>query len=147
LGAWGVGNFENDSALDWIQDFLDSPDKIKTLKNIIELANNRQGLFAKVFNRDSELEEPDASAVLVSCEIISVFLGKPSFDLQDDLKDWAINNQLKIDSTLVNNALRAISLVKNNSELKVLWEETNDFELWLKEVDNLETRLEKGISQ
>lgn len=141
MGAWGVGHFENDSALDWLGEFLESEDKIKTLKETFEAANGNKGFFSRLFSRSFEIEEPEASAVLVAGEIVSLLLGKPAEDLPEELINWVGSHQLKVDKNLVSAARNAISAVKNKSELKLLWEETEDYQNWLEEVKNLENRL------
>ncbi|WP_134704764.1 DUF4259 domain-containing protein [Ammoniphilus sp. YIM 78166] len=141
MGAWGVGNFENDSALDWMHDFLESEDKMTILKKTFKMATRGNGFFGKLFRRSPELEEPEAAAVLAAGEVISLLLGKPATELPDELIDWASKNRLNLTIGLVNDALSVIGSVRKNSELKFLWEETDEYHSWLKEVTDLENRL------
>jgi hypothetical protein len=116
MGAWGVRNFENDSALDWMTDFLESEDKMLTLKDTFEVAKSRSNFFVKLFKRNFELEAPEANAVLAAGEVISLILGFPSEDLPVELKAWATKNQMKLNKTVVDDALKAIRSVRQNSE-------------------------------
>jgi hypothetical protein len=143
MGAWGVGNFENDFALDWMIDFLESEDKMHILKDTFEVAKERSNFLAKLFKRDFELEAPEANAILAAGEVISLILGTPSADLPVELKEWAKKNQLKLNKNIVNDALKAIRSVRQNSELNLLWEETDDYQTWLDIVRNLENRISK----
>jgi hypothetical protein len=139
----GVGNFENDSALDWMADFLESEDKMLTLRDTFEVAKSRSNFFLKLFKRDFEIEAPEANAVLAAGEVISLILGLPSDDLPVELKAWSTKNQMKLNKTIVDDALKAIQSVRQKSELKLLWEKTDSYSTWLEIVRNLENRLSK----
>lgn len=143
MGAWGVGNFDNDSGLDWMHDFLESENQLATLNEAFN--KGRQGLLGKLLRKNAELEEPEATAILVAGEIVSLLLRKPPKYLPEELENWGNQHQFKLEKDLVRDALNAIHSVKEHSELKVLWEETDDFLHWLEEVDDLESRLKNGI--
>jgi hypothetical protein len=58
MGAWGYGNFENDTVLDWIEELLETQD-INLLSESIEMVLLRQlfrcryGLYCHWNNRDT----------------------------------------------------------------------------------------------
>lgn len=145
MGAWGVGNFENDSGLDWMYDFLESENQIATLKEVLKVSTIRQGLLGKLFRKKEAMDEPEATAILVAGEIVALLVGNPSTDLPEDLENWGKQNQLRLEKDLVRDALDAIQSMKEHSELKVLWEGTDDFQNWLHEVYDLESRLKNGL--
>ncbi|UJF35904.1 DUF4259 domain-containing protein [Paenibacillus hexagrammi] len=78
-------------------------------------------------------------------EIISLLLGEPAKDLPDELKDWASKNHINLSKSIVNDALRATLSVRKNSELKVLWKESNEYQSWIEEVKNLERLFQRVV--
>jgi len=140
MGTWGVGNFENDSALDWVDEFLECENKKILIKSAFKKAKGRKGLFK--FGKESELEEDAASAVLVAGEVVVLLNKGNSKDAPEELLNWVNDTQLRLNKNIVKDALVAISYVKNNSELKDLWEESNDYQYWNEVVSELERRLE-----
>ncbi|MDP4551906.1 DUF4259 domain-containing protein [Alkalihalobacillus macyae] len=141
MGAWGLSNFENDSALEWVDEFLEEEDKKGFLKDTFAEAKGRGSFLGKFFRRDTDLEEPEASAVLVAGEVVSLIKGNPSTKLPEDVRNWVNSSQLELDKTIIKDALSAIQNVKVNSELMQLWEETDEYHDWLQEVEDLQNRL------
>ncbi|RUL45646.1 DUF4259 domain-containing protein [Lysinibacillus antri] len=141
MGAWDIGHFDNDSALDWMHDFLESENQLDLLMNTLNIAKGKRGFFNKLFRKNFELDEPEATAILAAGEIICIILGKPPEYLPEDLENWVENNQLTLDKNIVNDALNAVRTVREHSELRLLWEEAGELNKWLEEVKNLELRL------
>ncbi|TSI03896.1 DUF4259 domain-containing protein [Lysinibacillus sp. BW-2-10] len=141
MGAWDIGHFDNDSALDWMHDFLESENQLDLLMNTLNIAKGKRWFFNKLFRKNFELDEPEATAILAAGEIISIILGKPPKYLPEDLENWVENNQLTLDKNIVNDALNAVRTVREHSELRLLWEEAGELNKWLEEVKNLELRL------
>ena len=133
MGAWGTNNFENDDALDWIGDFCDEPNQ-DALSNA----------FASVSEiGDDYLEAPESSMALAAAEIVAALKNSPSSDLPEDAKTCIDTLDFKASDELISEALKAIKRVKSDSELKELWEETEDFPEWNGIVDNLIMRLQE----
>ena len=131
MGAWGINNFENDDALDWIGEFCDEPNE----EALIEA-------FAFVNEiGDDYLEAPESSVALTAAEIVAALKNKPSSDLPEDVKECVVNLSFKPSGEIVSNASKAVERVKADSELKELWEETEDFSEWNKVIDDLISRL------
>lgn len=87
MGAWGPGNFENDSAADWLIGFKEKK-SLARLKTPLE-----KGLADKTGDEWDE--------ALVAAEIVSLVRGHPSKDCPEELRIWAQQNQAHPDVALV----------------------------------------------
>lgn len=130
MGAWGYGNFENDDAMDWVADlegYSDDGMIIDTLNTIIDQA-------------DDYPEAPDCSGAVAAAEAIAALLGEPHEDCPDEIDVWA-EGRTSPSATLVAKARQAVEVIMSNSELKDLWQESEDFEAWQSSLEDLLTRL------
>lgn len=131
MGAWGIGNFENDDALDWLGDFADEPSE-QSLRDVIAAVNEAD---------DDCLESSESSSALAAAEIVAALKGFPSFDLPENTKQYVGTSNFRPDDKLILDSLKAVTKIKSDSELKDLWAETSDFSDWNRVVDDLITRL------
>jgi ribosomal protein L7/L12 len=132
MGAWGSGSFENDDASDWIADFCDEPDK--------ELISDALSTVAEM-EADEYLEAPDCSVGIAAAEVVAALKGAASPGLSDDATECVAKLKLKADPRTASLALKAVQRIKTNSELKELWDESENPNEWYAAIDNLETRL------
>lgn len=134
MGAWGHLNFENDTALDLVYEIEEKgADRIK---NAIEAINSRE--------EDSFLDSDLCSEALAAIEYIAAAKDKASEDFPEDAEDWltpANKESLLAIRNLIPKSKDAIDRIQNNSELKDLWEETEDFKGWTKVLEDLATRI------
>lgn len=134
MGAWGHLNFENDTALDLVYEIEEKgADRIK---NAIEAINSRE--------EDSFLDSDLCSEALAAIEYIAAAKDKASEDFPEDAEDWltpANKESLLAIRNLIPKSKDAIDRIQNNSELKDLWEETEDFNNWTKVLEDLATRI------
>lgn len=135
MGAWGISAFENDDALDWFGDFCNEPGE-ESLKDAFVSVNEID---------DDYLESPEASNALIAAEVVAFLLNSPSSSLPEHSKECLENLQIKPGDDLVSSAVKAVERVKSDSELKELWEETDNFQEWNKVVDDLIGRLKNKI--
>ena len=134
MGAWGTLNFENDTALDLVYEIEE--EGANRIKIAIEAVNSRQ--------EDSFLDSDLCSEALAAIEYIAAAKDKVSEDFPEDAEDWltpANKENLLAIRNLIANSKQAIDRIKHNSELKDLWEESEDFEEWNKVLDDLVTRI------
>ena len=131
MGAWGTGFFENDDALDWVYDLEESDDT-----TLIE-----ESLRAIVESEEEYLEAPECAMALAAAEVTAALKGMPRPGLTDEVKAWIQHNKIKPDSNIVELALKAIARIKSDSELKELWDESEEASNWYQELDGLEKRL------
>jgi hypothetical protein len=132
MGAWGSGSFENDDASDWVADFCDDPDK--------ELISDALSTVAEM-GAGEYLEATDCSVGLAAAEVVAALKGLPNPDMPDDAKECVSKLNIKADPGTVSLALKAVERIKTNSELKELWDESENPAEWYAAVGNLEARL------
>jgi Domain of unknown function (DUF4259) len=129
MGAWGIGSFENDDAADWIDDFAEDPGLDYVLDALTAVVEN---------DETTDIEE--ASTAIAAAEIVAAIKKQPHPKLPEPISKWILK-QPSGDESLTALALRAIDRVKTDSELQLLWEETEDSDTWQLELDKLADRL------
>lgn len=133
MGTWGTGSFENDDAADFMIDVLDSGD----LSLIREVLDN-------VLTSTEYVEAPDAALAIVAAEIAAAALGRATLAAQQEagLADWLARIRPTIDDDLRQQAVNALRrILAEHSELRELWEETEDFQDWQATVKDLGQQL------
>jgi hypothetical protein len=132
MGAWGHRNFENDEALDFVWEINESG--VQTIREAI----------TKVVNKPAseQLESPECTEALAAIEYVAAAKGNPSEDFPEESEIWLEKNGgkelLSIDSSLL---LKAIERIKSSSELRELWDESEDAKEWYNILSGLEQRL------
>ncbi|MBX2883537.1 MAG: DUF4259 domain-containing protein [Granulosicoccus sp.] len=132
-GAWGIGSFENDDALDFIDSFEDNPrveSVVATLKGIA----NHQGY----------LQASDGAYAIVAAEILAVMNDHSNANVPDSIVMWS-KNQSKPKPEHLQLGLRALSKVCDFelSELAQLWSEDPEMlEKWKLHLAELESWLQ-----
>lgn len=131
MGAWGVGTFDNDDAADWTYELEATPGDtllVESLTYVVELG-------------EDFLDSPEACRALAAAEVVAALRGEPATDLPEIVRNWvaqATGNDIEFLAKL---SLQAIERIEVDSELKELWDETNDAAEWYEGVANLKTRL------
>lgn len=131
-GTWGTGSFENDDAADFIV-------------TVTEEAGT-EALRAALRQATSEglLEVSDGANAIVAAEIVAAALGKatPEASANADVMAWVANGQATIDPGLALAAVQALNKVLgDDSEMRYLWAETEQYESWRAGVMALRARL------
>jgi hypothetical protein len=130
MGAWDIGSFANDDALDWLIDLQDEDDL-----GILEDA------FTVVIEQKGQLPDATDSAVAIAAgEVLAALLGSPMQDLPGEVTEW-LPGKPKPEKDLVEQAQGALKMVVDESELRELWEEVEEFSAWREEVQGLITRI------
>lgn len=143
MGAWGINTFENDSAMDWLGDFLDDPSETRILDTFsAEPTVIQPGFIGKLMGKKAQAipAELEGDEVLAAAEVVATLSGSPADSNPDDLKNLP-NISLQPETT--KKALVAIETIMAESNLKDCWEETEDFENWKATVQDLRKRLTK----
>ncbi len=132
MGAWDVGNFGNDDAMDWAGEFEDAPSE-KAIRAALSDAADAKGY----------LESPQASIALAAAEVVAAAHGQPSATLPAKLAAWASAHSSIATPERLAQAIAAVLRVRGdqNSELAELWKDSPDAANWLAEIGNLESRL------
>ncbi|HET6226654.1 MAG TPA: DUF4259 domain-containing protein [Bacteroidia bacterium] len=133
MGAWGIKNFENDGAADFVEDVLQGNKLIipNTIQKILELSNH------------DYLGIPDCEQGLAAVEFIAAAKGKPSVDMSDKAIEWIKKNDLLSfsDFDLIASAQNVIYHVLDDSEMKELWKEAGELKDWEKVIADLKERI------
>ncbi len=131
MGAWGLGSFENDTALDWVFGFENSKD----FSLIEEALDVVPGL---------ELDADQGSQAIAAAEIVAALIGRgrANDDLPEEVAAWLPTVQSLDAQSLRGMAVQALDAVlSQDSELRELWAETEDFEAWKGDVEALKALL------
>ncbi|MEA9554841.1 DUF4259 domain-containing protein [Xanthomonas nasturtii] len=134
MGCWGIGSFDNDTAADWVCDLTEAGD----------LSLVREAIAA-VLATDSDVDSTDATTALAAIEVIVAALGRPTAEALDepDVVEWIDRVKPLPDAQLTSDAAQAIDRILGpTSELRELWEDTDDFNEWQAEVRGLRSRLQ-----
>ncbi len=131
MGAWGINTFENDDASDWLGEFCDEPNEDLLFD-----------AFATVNDiGDDYLESPESSAALAAAEVVAALRGKLSTNLPDEAQECIKSFKLNPSDELITSAQKAVARVQTNSELKELWDESDDSMQWQQSVADVAQRL------
>jgi len=139
MGTWGLGYFDDDSALDFMADVEESANPKAVLKNA----------FDKALEADY-LESDEGSAVIVAATYLDRQLNGTKFSAEDRDEPLEVDTfpdrhpEINL-SDLREKAVIALSKVLNeNSELHELWRENEeDYPAWKNNVEALILRLKK----
>lgn len=132
-GAWDVGAFDNDDALDWVWEVTESSDL-----TVVAIA------LDGVSPESDYIEAPTGSYALAAAEMVAALNGKPSAQLPAELAEWVATHDYEASPQLKARALRAIALVQDidRSELAQLWSESDELASeWRAELERLKERL------
>ena len=133
MGSWSADTFGNDTACDWIGDFVDNPG----------LPRVRAAINA-VLSADEYLDSDEACDCLAACEVIARLQGKWGVQnvYSEKLDNWIRAQSLTIPNDLKLAADEAITRILGaNSELPELWDEGGRNHEWHDAIDDLRARL------
>lgn len=131
MGAWGIGHFDNDDAGDWVWEL----EEAKSLATVTSA-------FDEVDASTDYLDAGIACIGLAAAETVAAILGKPAADLPESVAEVVTGLQATVDSTLVSRARAAVEKIGAESELRELWEDTDDFGTWQSKVADRLKRLQ-----
>ncbi|BBM02477.1 DUF4259 domain-containing protein [Microbulbifer sp. GL-2] len=136
MGAWSEENFGNDDAGDWIYELERSKGTDTLLLPIKTIILN-----------DEYLESPDCSEALAAAEVVAAGLTGDSSSIPKEALDWLnkkpglFGKKPQIETEHGSMARQCVQKIIDNSELKELWAETEDFAKWLSIQRNLIEKL------
>jgi len=129
MGAWGVTTFENDDASDWLYD-LEESNGFTIIEEALEL-------------EAGYLEAPDGCYALAAADVVLALLGRARPDIPETAIQWTQAYSGTDVSALQQMAINAVTLVlSQESELRELWQESDDFGAWKKDVEEIASKLE-----
>jgi len=130
MGIWGIGIFDNDDAMDFIEQLL-------LVKDISSLSD----ALYKVVEPQRYLELPECYTALAAIALIAAMKDKDYSLLPDSAKRWASDMNSSINTQLIGLAQKAILAITTESELQNLWSNSDTYNNWTKVIDGLTERL------
>ncbi|AMP98704.1 hypothetical protein AY601_1793 [Pedobacter cryoconitis] len=132
MGAWGNRNFENDGAIDWLNDFLAKPSE-----------NRLKEVFHFIVDQEEFIDSDESFEALAAAEIVAAQKGAKSEDFPKEIADnkfskvidWELLTQLAI------KVVDKILHFPGHSELRELWLESDEYEQWVSVQQDLIERL------
>jgi hypothetical protein len=132
VGAWGTGNFENDDALDWVDDLEECEDASAVRSALTTVT----GWPAAEY-----LESIDCNVALAAAEMVAAFLGHPSVDFPEEAEEWLERRGQDLGDEEQQLARAVVDRIRRNSELRDLWGDSDSLDEWMEVLKDLETRL------
>jgi len=134
MGTWTTDAFGNDDACDWAYGLEETDD----------LSLVEETLDAVLSIGSDYLEAPAAAEALAAIEVIARLQGNwgEQNSYSEAVDNWVKKSKFSPSPALVNKAHGAIQrILAEKSELKDLWEETDDYEAWVASVRELRGRI------
>ncbi|ENV64377.1 hypothetical protein F949_00461 [Acinetobacter junii NIPH 182] len=134
MGTWSHESFGNDTANDWAYELEDTTDF-----SVIEAA-----LQVALDEGDEYLDADLAMEAIAAVEVIAKRLGKGT---QSDVYTEKVDQWLETISEQPSDGLLSLAkrvlerIVADDSELKELWLESDEYELWLGNIQQLKDAL------
>lgn len=134
MGTWSHESFGNDTANDWAYELEDATDF-----SVIEAA-----LQVALDEGDEYLDADLAMEAIAAVEVIAKRLGKGT---QSDVYTEKVDEWLETISEQPSDGLLSLAkrvlerIVADDSELKELWLESDEYELWLGNIQQLKDAL------
>jgi len=134
MGTWALHSFGNDDAGDLVGDLVEGAD-----------LSPAQEALERVLSTTDYLEAPEAQRGIAACEVIALVLGHPSAASQaeEELTAWVARVRPSLGAGVVSQAVQVVDRVfAPDSELRELWEESDEFKDWQADVTALRARLQ-----
>ena len=123
-------NFDNDAAIDWLLDFCEEPSIIKI-----------DSALVLILDENNSCEAIDCEEAITSAEVVAALFGKPFADFPAEELTAIKNCGITLPPKYKNRAIEVLTKILDQSELKELWAETNEFNEWVTAVNELMKRL------
>ena len=134
MGTWAVDSFGNDDACDWTYEL----EKAKDLSPVEDALN------VVLNSGDEGVESSEATEAIAAIEVLARLQGNwgKRSAYSERLDNWVEANKIKPSTALVQKAHLAIEcILAENSELKELWQDSDEYEAWLASVNDLKNRV------
>ena len=131
MGAWDVTAFGNDDAADWASELVDAGNPIGFVEITLGLAQ-----------RDGYLEALDGSQLIAAAAVVAAAVsGNVPGGFPESLNQWLGGKEgsLKGFAAVAKTAVQRVR--GTDSELRDLWEATEDFSAWNADLEAISTAL------
>lgn len=133
MGTWDLDSFANDDASDFVDDLVEGTG-LGPVREAMERVQSTTGY----------LEASEAQQGLAACEVVALVLGHASeaSEEEEELITWVARVKPTVNAALIAEAVQVVDRVlAPDSELRELWEESDEFEEWQADVNALRARL------
>ena len=134
MGTWSHEPFGNDTANDWAYELEDTTDF-----SVIDAT-----LQTALDEGQEDLDADLAMEAIAAIEVLAKSLGHGTQTdvYTDKVDEWVDRISLKPSADLLQKAEQVLALVaSDHSELKELWQESEEYELWANNLQQLNTIL------
>lgn len=138
MGSWAEDSFGNDTAADWVGDFVESGEDLTAVSVALNAVIQVGGEYL-----DSDL----AAEAIAACEVVARLRGNwgKRSAYSEDLDAWIEANPTNVPDTLIQQAVKVLDRIQGeNSDLQELWDEGERNETWHSEIDDLRNRVTGG---
>lgn len=132
MGAWNSGLFDNDDALDFVEDLAEAPGW-RTVVQALDHATRQAGY----------LEAPEGSIAVAAAAIVAAAVGDVTI-LPDNHRELKAALGAPPDGAVALARSGLARVVAPASELDELWQEGDDHDAWLTQIAALQTILSKA---
>ena len=131
VGSWGLASFENDAAGDWFLTVEEAPDPGAVMAAAID----------DVLSAAEYLEVELCCEAIAAAELCACCAGQLPDRLPDNVQGWVQDNPHGPHADEIALAAQAVSRVREESQLRELWEASGHCAQWSAEMDDLLARL------
>lgn len=131
MGTWGHRSFDNDGAVDWVQELEN--EGIAAIRHAL-------GAVARA-KASADIDVDDAQFAIAAAEVVAAARGHAGKGLPDVVHDWLDADMAAITARDAARAHKAVVRVRDKSELAELWAEHGAENPWQSEVGRLLARL------
>lgn len=135
MGCWAIDAFGNDDAIDWSYG----------LEECSDLSLVEQALDKVLAANDDYLEATEANEALAAVEVIARLQGNwgERNSYTETADNWVKMSGVKTNRKVSEKSHRVIDrILADQSELKELWQETDEFDAWRASVEELRSRVQ-----
>ncbi len=138
MGAWSHEPFGNDTACDWAAELEESTGFV-----VIE-----QALDQVIADKNEDfIDADDGSIAHAAAEVLAQITGQGTQDLDflDGVSQWIDQLDARPSTALIQKAIIVIDiLTQENSELDELWQDSDDYEEWTQNLNELKEILKNA---
>jgi hypothetical protein len=127
MGTWGIGIFDNDDSVDFINEF----DNV----NNLYLINDALG---KITRNRGFISAREACRALVAAYIVKAIITQEFTGIPSTIINWAKETNAVDMIKLKKDSQSAIEKIKKKSELREMWNVSPDFDNWINLIEELQ---------
>lgn len=139
MGTWGPESFENDSAMDWLDDLVQlDHDSFNFIISTLERSISSEMIyygdrFADTYNIDT---------AIAAAEIVAALKGRPHKNLTKTIGEWVNNHRNYGNQYMIDLAIAAVTRALEVQEYRELWANPAIYDQWREVVSDLKIRLQ-----